>query len=131
MACVVCHSPSRSLGCRLNALWFRVIFCCCSWENDKENFRGTWQHCENELHCQPSEILLVANCNKQSSFWNNKLRQNMMLFVKSSLGSAYRKNWNSWALLFYHTEMKVQQWKDHAFWKHKLCVQISFFSITV
>lgn len=26
MACVVCHSPSRSLGCRLNALWFRVIF---------------------------------------------------------------------------------------------------------
>lgn len=27
MACVVCHSPSRSLGCRLNALWFRVIFC--------------------------------------------------------------------------------------------------------
>ena len=130
MACVVCHSPSHSLECRWNAWWFRVIFFVVVHERMIENFRGTWQLCENELNCQPSEILLVVNCSKHSSFWN-KLRQNKILFGKSSLGSAYRKNWNYWALLFYHIKMKVQQWEDQVFWKHKLCVQMSFFSITV
>lgn len=108
--------------------WFFVVVV---HERMIEYFRGTWQLCENELNCQPSEILLVVNCSKHSSFWNNKLRQNKTLFGKSSLGSAYRKNWNYWALLFYHIKMKVQQWKDRAFWKHKLCVQSSFFSMTV
>lgn len=119
MACFVWHSPSHSLECRWNAWWFSVIFCCCcSWENDKENFRGIWQLCENELNCQPSEILLVVNYSKHSPFWNNKLRKNKIWFGKSSLGSAYRKNWNYWALLFYHTERKVQQWKDCVFKYH-------------